>query len=258
MDAHPRRWALAATALVLALTVPGCAGSTGAGGPTGPTRPATASPSAPAGRLSQERLRLALLSLADLPDGWAADSAEAARERGIGVPEPSGEPCRALFRVAAGARAHARFARTGTGPFLVVRTGSHPDADAAAHALAAFRGAARQCPAFQVAEGPAGAGGTAGYQAEPADPPRLGDDSAALRFVREPAGGSRVTVVADVLYVRIGPHTVHLAHAARDGDDGGGADGFAVLARRAVDKLREAASGRTPSPAESFPGATRL
>ncbi|MBD3930672.1 hypothetical protein IF129_03695 [Streptomyces chumphonensis] len=252
MEAHQRP-GLARAALVLVLLAGpvvltgGCAGSTGTSGrPAGPTLQA--------GRLTEEGLRLAVLSLADLPAGWAADTSAAARERGIGVPEPGEGPCRVLFRGPSGG-GEARFARTEVGPFLVARTGSHADVDAARGALASFRAAAGQCPGFQLTEGPRAAGHRVDYHAERAEAPELGDESVAVRYVRPGTGDRPVTVVADVVHVRVGAHTVHLAQSGRE-DPGGGS--IVPFARLALEKLRAVAAGGTPSPAGSFPGATRL
>ncbi|MBW1598325.1 hypothetical protein [Streptomyces sp. JJ38] len=241
-------------ALVLALLAgpgslaAGCAGSTGPGGQPG-------TPGLAAGPLSEERLRLAVLSLADLPAGWAADTPDAARRRGIGVPEPAEGPCRALFRDPPGTGGLARFARTEVGPFVVARTGTHAGVDDARNALASFRAAAGQCPAFPVTEGPDAGGREVMYHAETLDAPRLGDESVVVRFVRTESGSRAGTVVSEAVYARLGAHTVHLARAGREDSD---ARGIVPLARLALEKLRTVAAGGTPSPAGSFPGATRL
>ncbi|MGD9482950.1 hypothetical protein WDH52_06745 [Streptomyces sp. TRM70308] len=247
------RWRTGAAAgLLLLAGVTACAGRAGEGGESG----------ARVERLDAGQLRLAVLSLADLPAGWVSDSDTAARERGTGVPRPPRGPCREVFRDArGGAEARARFARTEVGPFLVTRAGSHPSAADAADAVAAFRAAVRQCPGFRLvghsdAAGP-DAAGPARFRAEPVRDPGLGQESAAARFVRGGFGGEPDTV-AEVVYVRVGAHTVHLARSGH-ADHGSPAHAdLTRLARTAVAKLREVASGRTPEPAESFPGATRL
>ncbi|MDK1474336.1 hypothetical protein QNO07_13040 [Streptomyces sp. 549] len=237
MDAHLRT-TLAAAGAALALLSGGCAGGQQHDGPgtaaaTGP-HPAD---------LDEDRLRLALLDLGDLPPGWVPDTEGAAEDRGIGVPQPDDGPCRTLFQDPAETAADTRFARSPVGPFVTTRTGAHGSADGAEEALSAFERAAEQCSRFQVTEGTGVDSGTVAYEARRLRLPELGDDSAALRFVRRGPGDDRLTVVADVVYARVGAGTVHLAQAGPEEVDG---EGVEPLARRAVEKLGEVTAEQEP------------
>ncbi|MBB1252003.1 hypothetical protein H3146_01295 [Streptomyces sp. OF3] len=292
MDTTPRS-ALLATGLVLGvlgLTASAC--GTRVGPPTAGTEPrhVVDSPTH-TGRLAEDRLKLALLDLNDLPTGWAADSKRAAEERGIGVPNPDEQPCRALFDPPAKVRADGRFARTEAGPFVTTRTVGYRSAGEARRALENFRKAAAGCGVFKIVEGPEEDRADVSYTAEDLPLPKLGDGSVALRFVRGGPGDDQVTVLADVVFVRVGGAAVHLAQAGVDGtadqeerdgeerderegpEDGGvgpdeeevrDGDGAAErsamlpLAHRAVEKLRAVVDNRTPRPTGSFPDVTQL
>lgn len=259
MNTTPRSAALLAAAVTFGLLAVGCGNQ--AGPPTAGTKSqrADGQERAPrqAGtpRLDQDELELALLDINDLPAGWAADTSEAAEERGIGVPEPARQPCRGLFDNRADERAESRFARTEVGPFVVARTGSHQSAEAADEALEDFRKAAKKCESFKIDEGPEGDTTKVNYTAERLRMPELGDESVALRFVREGPGDEEMTVLADVVCVRVGASSVHLAQAGVDDED---ASEVEPLVRRAVDKLSEVASDGTPEPTGSFPDVTQL
>lgn len=252
------RPALLATGLVLGLLAAGC-GGTAAGPPSASTEPhqdqrRSVAPER-ARQLDEAQLELALLDLNDLPAGWAADSEKAARERGIGVPQPTDRPCRALFAQRDEERAENRFARTEVGPFVITRAGSHESEEEAERTLEAYQEAADACETFAVEEGPQGDTAEVTYRAEELDLPELGDDSVALRFVREGPGDEEMTVLADVVYVRVGGASVHLAQAGVDDEDTGEVE---QLVRRAVDKLSEVAADETPEPTGSFPDVTEL
>ncbi|MCK1795902.1 hypothetical protein MTQ01_07775 [Streptomyces sp. XM4193] len=258
MNTTPRNAALLATAVALGLLAAGCgSGTVGPVADTGPGRAAeTGSPALGAAeRLGRDDLELALLDIGDLPSGWAPDTAKAAEERGIGVPEPDGRQCGSLFDKPSDEWAENRFARTEVGPFVVARAHSWQNAEAAEKALEEFREAAEECESFEVEEGPSHDRTRVGYTAERLRMPELGDESVALRFVREGPGDEETTVLADVVSVRLGAAGVHLAQAGVDDED---ATGIGPLVRTAVDKLDEVVSDGTPEPTGSFPDVTRL
>ncbi|WP_461029828.1 hypothetical protein, partial [Streptomyces sparsus] len=206
-------------------------------------------------RLDEDGLRQALLDLGDLPDGWVPDTEGAAEERGIGVPQPAGDPCRTLFQDPAETAADTRFARSPVGPFVTTRTGAHDSAEHAGQALRDFERAAGECTRFRITEGTGADSGPVAYEARDLALPLLGDDSVALRFVRRGPGDDRLTVVADVVYARVGAATVHLAQAGPEEPDG---EGVEPLMRRAVEKLGEVAEYGEPPPTEGFPDVTQL
>ncbi|UGY91365.1 hypothetical protein [Streptomyces gobiensis] len=254
-----------AASFALGLLATGCAGVQGS--PEATRTGSVTEPREPRGKptgLDEERLRLGLLDLNDLPSGWATDSERAARKRGIGVPQPAEGSCRALFQSAtdsAGTSAEARFARSRTGPFITTGAGAYTNDRTARSALAAFRKAAGECAKFQITEGPGEDAEPVTYEARKLAMPRLGDESVAVRFAREGSGDEQLTVIADVVYARVGASAVHLAHAGREdsGDDSAdGADSVTPMARRAVHKLRDVTARRTPRPTASFPGVTKL
>lgn len=262
------RPALIAASVALGLLAVGCgttAGAPSAGteprhgaeGQQGQQRERGQQPGAPdkVGQLDEEQLELALLDLNDLPAGWASDTEAAAKKRGIGVPQPTDKPCRALFDQGAGERVENRFARTEVGPFVINRASSHDSGDDADKRVEAYKKAAEECETFAIDEGPQGDTVEVTYRAEELDLPALGDDSVAVRFVREGPGDEGMTVLADVVYVRVGESSVHLAQAGIDDEDAGDVE---PLVRRAVDKLSEVASDKTPEPTGSFPDVTQL
>lgn len=253
MNTTPRSVVLLAAGAALGLLVVGC--GTQAGPPTTGTEPqGLHERQTRTAQLDREKLELALLDLNDLPAGWAADTAKAAKERGIGVPQPGG-PCHRLFDQRAKERAENRFARTETGPFVITRTGSFADAEKADAAMDAYQAAAEKCEDFRVDEGPEGDTTRVGYRAERLRMPELGDETVALRFVREGPGDEEMTVLVDVVYVRLGASGVYLAQAGIDDED---TSEVTPLVRRAVDKLSEVAADGTPEPTRSFPDVTRL
>jgi hypothetical protein len=205
----------------------------------------------------------------DFPAGWASDSRRMAAERGIGVPQPDEEACRSLFESAEKTTARAGFARTETGPFVTTVAATHPGPADARRAVAAFRQrAATDCATFHTREGPEGGSITVAYEAgEPAEMrpelERLGEalgenneDSAALRYHRSVDGDTGGTpVIAEVVIVRVGSHTVRVAQAGRD-DAGTGS--VAAIAARAVEKLEQVCDGRAPNPEPHQPGTTEL
>lgn len=227
--------------------------------------------------LSERELRVALLDHMDFPVGWASDSPRAADRRGVGVPRPEETPCRALFAgggeddtAEEATRVRAGFARTQSGPFVTTVATTHPDRAAARRAVAELRDAARgPCHVFHAREGPKGSAVTVAYEADRPDALRpeldriqrlerlsAGDqDSAALRFHRRADDGGGAPVVADVVVVRIGVHTVRVAQAGRDDASTGS---VAEIAARAVEKLAEVCAGRTPTPEPNQPGTTDL
>ncbi|MGP3971300.1 hypothetical protein [Streptomyces sp. 6N223] len=218
------------------------------------------------GRVLDERgLRAALLDHMDFPAGWASDSRRTAAERGIGVPRPDEEACRQLFESGEETTARAGFARTETGPFVTTVAAAHAGPADARRAVAAFRQrAATDCATFHTREGPEGNSLTVAYEAgEPAEMrpelERLGadaEDSAALRYHRRLDGGTGGTpVIAEVVIVRVGSHTVRVAQAGRD-DAGTGS--VAAIAARAVEKLQQVCDGHTPTPEPHQPGTTEL
>jgi hypothetical protein len=247
---------LAALGLLAAVTVTGRTADAGAGAGTD------------ADTLDKSQLRAALLDHMDFPAGWASDSRQAAARRGIGVPRPQEAACRALFESREETTARAGFARTRTGPFVTTVATVHDDAADARRAVTAFReAAAADCGTFHAREGPEGHAFTVAYQA--AGPRELrpqlerlgadGQDSAGLRFHRRlPGEGSEAgstPVIADVVIVRIGTHTVRVAQAGRD-DAGTGS--VAAIAARAVEKLEQVRDGRNPTPDPHQPGTTEL
>lgn len=241
----------------------GASNSTGPGaGPAGAAEP-----------LEKAVLRAALLDHLDFPAGWASDSRRAAAERGFGVPQPLERECRALFDSGQAVSVRAGFARTETGPFVTTVAAAHRDPAAARRAVAAFREqAGTRCATFHDREGPKGDAATVAYEVdrpramEP-ELDRLGQgtrDSAALRYHRQLTGGSDSAdspavagsaIVAEVMIVRVGAHTVRVAQAGRD-DAGTGS--LAAIAERAVEKLELVCAGRTPTPQPRQPGTTDL
>ncbi|MDB1088227.1 hypothetical protein PJ985_11700 [Streptomyces sp. ACA25] len=219
--------------------------------------PATAPP-ASAAPVDEAGLREALLDQVDLPPGWAADSEQAAAERGIGVPTPREQACLPLFLDAAEsveARARADFARTPSGPFLVTTAASHDSEAAARAAVEAFTEATRECRTFQTEEGVEEYTVTIVYRATDLDVEGLGDESTAIRFHRQPETPDDPPVITDVVLVRVGEHTVRVAQAGRDDP---GTENIEPLAERAAEKLREVSEGRTPLPPADQPGAVDL
>lgn len=249
------RSAVIAASVALGLLAVGC--NTTAGSPSAGTEPHQRGQSQgrTAQQLDKEKLELALLDLNDLPEGWASDTEGAAKERGIGVPQPKDQPCRALFDQRARGQVENRFARTEVGPFVITRAASHESGEHADKTVEGYRKAAKECEGFAVAEGPEGDTTEVNYQADELDMPQLGDESIAVRFVREGPGDEEMTVLADVVYVRVGGNSVHLAQAGIDDE---GAGDVEPLVRRAVDKLTEVASDKTPEPTGSFPDVTQL
>lgn len=225
--------------------------------------PVVAHPADAEETLDEARLREALLDHTDFPVGWAGDSRRSAEKRGLGVPRPEERSCRELFDSLAGTTARAGFARTPAGPFVTTVAAAHRDTAHARRAVASFEKAAEQCGTFHAREGPAGDAVTVAYRAaeQAADPQlgRLGEESVAVRFHRHTGDGSGTRagtgVVADVVIVRVGSGTVRVAQAGRDDGTTGG---MAGLADRAVDKLRQVSTGRTPKPTPDQPGATEL
>lgn len=205
-------------------------------------------------------LREALLDATDFPAGWASDSPQEARERGIGVPRPEEPACRELFDSAADGAARAGFARTPTGPFVTTVAVTHPSPERARRAMAEFTEAAERCGTFRAREGPARDGATVVYEtAEPAlsagDLEGVGTEPSALRYERRAEDGGGGSVAADVAIARVGAHTVRVAQAGRE--EGADVD-LAELAARAVDKLVEVAAGGHPSPPPGQPGTSEL
>lgn len=252
MNTMSRPVALLTASVTLSLLAVGC-GNTAGPATTG-TGPQGADRQARATQLDEEELELALLDLNDLPTGWAADTARAAEERGIGVPEPDARPCRHVFDQQADERAENRFARTEAGPFVITRTGSYQDAEKADAAMSAFQAAAKECEGFRAEEGPEGDTTRVGYRAKRLTMPELGDETVALRFEREGPGDEETTVLVDVVHVRVGAAGIHLAQAGIDEE----ATDVEPLVRRAVDKLSEVAADGTPEPTRSFPDVTDL
>lgn len=195
--------------------------------------------------LDERRLRTALLDHMDFSPEWAGDSERAAAERGIGVPVPRERACRALFEHDGTTSASAGFARTFTGPFVVTTAASHGGAAEAQRAMAAFRTAAERCRTFHAVEGAGETALTVTYEAGEAGTPGHGDDTAAVRYHRQPENGGAPEVIAEAVLVRVGGHTVLVAQAGRD-DAGTGS--LVPLAERAAEKLQEVAEGRTPAP----------
>jgi hypothetical protein len=261
--ARTRRAALAA-GLVLACLLPAAA-TTAAGG-DGPDA-AGGADGEPG--LSERGLRAALLDHMDFPAGWASDSPRTAARRGIGVPRPEETACRRLFDSGEDTAARAGFARTETGPFVTTVAAAHDTPAGARRAVAAFRETAgADCATFHTREGPSGNSVTVSYEAgEPGamrpELERLGEDArdtedaAALRFHRRLAGGGSAgtPVIAEVVIVRVGTHTVRVAQAGRD-DAGTGS--VAAIAARAVEKLEQVCAGHTPTPDPHQPGTTEL
>jgi hypothetical protein len=220
--------------------------------------------------LGERGLRAALLDHMDFPAGWASDSRRTAARRGIGVPQPEEPACRELFESRETTTARAGFARTQTGPFVITVAAAHPGPADARRAVASFREtAATDCATFHTREGPEGNSITVAYEAgEPAEmepelerlgedvEPRHPQDIAALRYHRRLEGGSGGTpVIAEVIIVRVGAHTVRVAQTGRD-DAGTGS--VAAIAARAVEKLEQVCDGRTPTPEPHQPGTTEL
>ncbi|MGP4111052.1 hypothetical protein ACTWP5_09080 [Streptomyces sp. 4N509B] len=212
--------------------------------------------------LTERELRAALLDHMDFPAGWASDSPRAADRRGIGVPRPEETDCRELFDGEEETAARAGFARSQTGPFITTVAAAHEDVEAARGAVADVRDAASgPCGTFRAREGPEGSDVTVAYEA--GRPNELGSelerltatghDSAALRYHRREGDGT--PIIADVVIVRVGTHTVRVAQAGRD-DAGTGS--VAEIAGRAVEKLEEVHAGRLPAPDPNQPGTTEL
>ncbi len=256
---------LAVVGLLAPLVVTG-----GGADPADPADPAEAVDPVGTHALDEQRLRDALLDPMDFPAGWASDSREAAEQRGIGVPRPQEAACGELFESGEVITARAGFARTQSGPFVTTVAAVHDSPADAARAVAAFRETVSEdCGTFHDSEGPADAPSTVTYRmGEPdeldAELERLGgndEDSAGLRFHREEPEGAGAAeaggtpVIADVMIVRVGTHTVRVAQTGRD-DAGTGS--VADIAARAVDKLEEVCAGHTPTPDPDQPGTTEL
>ncbi|MEO3751291.1 hypothetical protein [Streptomyces sp. B6B3] len=235
---------------------------------SGGTDPAEAADPVGTHALDEQGLRGALLDPMDFPAGWASDSRKAAEQRGIGVPRPQEAACGELFESGEEITARAGFARTQSGPFVTTVAAVHESPADAARAVAAFRETvAEDCDTFHDSEGPAADPLTVAYRLGEPDAletelERLGEadaDSAALRYHRKaPEGAAEVggtAVIADVMIVRVGTHTVRVTQAGRD-DAGTGS--VAEIAARAVDKLQEVCAGQTPTPDPDQPGTTEL
>ncbi|MDT0443971.1 hypothetical protein [Streptomyces johnsoniae] len=207
--------------------------------------------------LGERQLREALLDAVDLPAGWAGDSERSAAERGFGVPRPAEPACGGLFDSTADTAARAGFARTRSGPFVTTVAAAHGDEAAAGRVLAAVEGAVRGACATVHTQERAGEGTvTVSYDAAALDAERLGDESVAVRYQRRPSGpGAATPVVADLVVVRVGAHTVRVAQAGREDE---GTEEMAAIAERAAEKLRQVAEGRTPAPPPDQPGTTDL
>jgi hypothetical protein len=205
-----RRTAPAATVLLLALIWAGCGGGDQSGKST-VSPPATATSPAPF------EANDALITLADLPTGWAVDRDESDDNKDDDFCG-KGASIKSLVGIETIDKADIQFAEGGSVPVLVQAVGAYPAGQASA-AFAAFREAVAGCTSITVGKGQK-------LKIAPVSFPSVGDESVPLLFTGEVEGISFgfYVIMARVADGRLSPD---LAEAER-------------FARLATDKLRTA------------------
>ena len=216
----PTSTAQAPTATTLPTSTPAAAGhaTTTASEPT-PTATIAPTPTVAKGLPTTDQLRVALLTLDDMPTGWTTmtGSDDNSTTDICGVPDSSN-----VQQV----KVSADFQKSQLGPFLTDTIGAFKHGGAQTW-MDAFKRRA-SCTQFTDTDSQ---GTPTTYQLAPLSFPKMGDDTFAFRLTTD---AGIATIEADLVYIRWGDYIVQIGNASISSVD---SDLTSSIAQKALDKL---------------------